>query len=256
MFAYVLFSVLTILFRKYYLGENGSWVQWALKILDFSAIPYAWYIEMWIGLFLLTPFLNFMYKAIPSRRLKLVLIATLYVLTAVPDLFNRYGMHLVPGFWDSVFPLMFFFAGSYIKEYRPHPKKWLLAVAIILMSSINPVFNLLFVHHHTLIQIAGGYSGVFGTLIAISFFLLVYDTDFRSPAVRALLTKVSILSLDMYLCCYMFDRLVYPYFLSHYFVSQAQFGPYFFVVVPLVFAGSFVLAWMKDAVCKRISPLL
>lgn len=55
LFAYLLFSFITILFRKYYLSEDLSWTQWILKILDYSAIPYAWYIEMWIGLFLLTP---------------------------------------------------------------------------------------------------------------------------------------------------------------------------------------------------------
>ena len=51
--SYFLFSLLTILFRKYYLQEDLTWAKWILKIFDFSAIPYAWYIEMWIGLFLL-----------------------------------------------------------------------------------------------------------------------------------------------------------------------------------------------------------
>ena len=68
--------------------------------------------------------------------------------------------------------------------------------------------------------------------------------------------KVSVLSLDMYLCCYMMDRLVYPYFLEHYFVDQSQFGIYFFVIVPILFAGSFAIAWVKDTVCKRVSMQL
>ena len=52
--SYLFFSIITILFRRYYLQEDLSWTKWFLKILDFSAIPYAWYIEMWIGLFLLS----------------------------------------------------------------------------------------------------------------------------------------------------------------------------------------------------------
>jgi len=32
------------------LQEDLTWAKWILKIFDFSAIPYAWYIEMWIGL--------------------------------------------------------------------------------------------------------------------------------------------------------------------------------------------------------------
>lgn len=47
LFAYLLFSIVTILFRRYYLHEEQlSWLQWGLKVLDFSAIPYGWYIEV------------------------------------------------------------------------------------------------------------------------------------------------------------------------------------------------------------------
>ncbi|WP_252196529.1 acyltransferase family protein, partial [Bacteroides salyersiae] len=112
--SYLLFSLITIIFRKYYLHESLSWIQWGLKVLDFSAIPYGWYIEMWIGLFLLTPFLNLLYKAIPDQKQKLILIGTLYIMTALPDLLNRYGVHLVPGFWQQCFPLTFYFIGAYI----------------------------------------------------------------------------------------------------------------------------------------------
>ena len=248
--AYLFFSIITILFRKYYLHEDLSWLKWILKIFDFSAIPYAWYIEMWIGLFLLIPFLNMMYKAIPTQRQKQILILTLYVMTALPDLFNRYGLHLVPGFWASCYPLTFFFAGSYIHEYRPRVDSWKLWLTMLLLCMINPVFNVLFVHNHTLIQVAGGPWGVFGTVVAIAFFLLFYQTDFRSPVLRKSLTKISLLSLDMYLCCCIFDALVYPYFMERYFVNQSQFGIYFFIIVPILFAGSFVMAWVKDTLFR------
>ncbi len=244
--AYLFFSIVTILFRKYWLGEDFSFRHVIGSILRFNAIPYAWYIEMWIGLFLLTPFLNMMYKAIPTQRQKQILLLTLYVMTALPDLCNRYGLHLVPGFWDSCFPLTFFFVGTYIHEYKPRFKSWKLWVLILSMCLINPVFNALFVQNHTLIQIAGGPWGVFGTVIAVAFFLLFYQTDFKSPAIRMSLTKVSLLSLDMYLCCYIFDALVYPYFMDHYFVSQSQFGIYFFIIIPILFVGSFLMAWLKD----------
>lgn len=137
--SYFLFSLLTILFRKYYLQEDLTWAKWILKIFDFSAIPYAWYIEMWIGLFLLTPFLNMLYKAIPTRWQKQILILTLYAMTALPDLLNRYGLHLVPGFWASCYPLTFFFAGSYIHEYKPRFESWKLWIVILLLCLINPV---------------------------------------------------------------------------------------------------------------------
>ena len=247
--SYLLFSVITILFRKYYLYEDLTWIQWGLKILDFSAIPYGWYIEMWIGLYLLTPFLNLLYKAIPTQKQKLILLVTLYVLTALPDLLNRYGLHLVPGFWQSVFPLTYFFIGSYVREYEPELKGKKIVVAIIAIlaiCAINPVFTMLFVKEHTMIQIAGGSNGVFGTIVAVLTFILLYKIDIRNVWTKKMLTRISLLSLDMYLCCYIFDKIFYPYFIERYFVDQAQFGIYFFVIVPLVFVASLLTAQVKE----------
>ena len=127
---------------------------------------------------------------------------------------------------------------------------------ILLLCLINPVFNSLFVHNHTLIQIAGGPWGVFGTVIAMAFFLLFYQTDFKLPVLRKSLTKISLLSLDMYLCCYLFDAMVYPYFMEHYFVNQSQFGIYFFVIVPILFIGSFLLAWVKEGTFCLVKRLM
>ena len=191
--SYLLFSLITIIFRKYYLHESLSWIQWGLKVLDFSAIPYGWYIEMWIGLFLLTPFLNLLYKAIPDQKQKLILVGTLYIMTALPDLLNRYGVHLVPGFWQQCFPLTFYFIGAYIHEYKPTIRKgwaWMIILGICL---INPIFNLIFIHNHTLVQICGSSNGVFGIPIAVLFFLLFYQLDIHSKMNKKILAKICLL---------------------------------------------------------------
>lgn len=135
---YVFISVVTILVRDLYLHEHHSIIQWLLKITDFSAINYAWYIEMWIGLFLLTPFLNILWKNIDTRRHKHILIITLYLLCALPDMFNRYGVSLVPGYWELIYPCAFYFIGAYIREYQPRVKAWqLIAFILAVVSSIR-----------------------------------------------------------------------------------------------------------------------
>ena len=145
--AYLIFSIITILFRKYYLGENPSPVQWTLKIFNYSAIPYAWYIEMWIGLALLTPFLNYLWKAIPSMQQRLLLIGTLFVMTSLPDLCNRYGIYLFPGYFAKAsYPLMFYFLGTFIREYQPTVKSWFGWTIVLSISSITPLFNTLIIN--------------------------------------------------------------------------------------------------------------
>lgn len=188
--SYLFFSLITILFRKYYLHEDLSWMQWGLKILDFSAIPYAWYIEMWIGLYLLTPFLNLMYKAIPTQKQKLVLLASLYVITAFPDLLNRYGLHLVPGFWAQVFPLTFYFIGSYISEYKPSFEYWKLGLFIVGLLMVTPTMNAVLFSQHDYVQIVGGPWGVLGSWVAVVGFLLLYQWNTQSSVIRTVLSNV------------------------------------------------------------------
>jgi len=246
-YSYLLFSVITILFKKYYLHQEFSWIQWLLKILNFTAIPYAWYVEMWIGLFLLIPFLNILYKGIPTKKQKQVLIISLFLLTALPNLLNRYGLYLAPAFWASCFPLTFYFIGSYIQEYRPQISKWIILISMLAICLINPVFNVLFVKGRTLIHIAGDAMGVFGLPLSVLFFLLCYQIKLKSNTIAL---KISLLSFDMYMCCYIFDAIYYPIFKEHYFISQSQFGIYFFIIVPLVFISSFVTAWVKDLLSR------
>ena len=251
--AYLVFSIITILFRKYYIGEDLTWLQWTMKILDYSAIPYAWYIEMWIGLALLTPFLNYMYKAIPSKNQKFLLLASLFVMTSLPDLFNRYGMYLVPAYFaKAAYPLLFYFAGTFIREYQPRIKHWQGWALVMSMSMVTPLFNIaVFRGNSDLVQIAGGPGGVFHSWIALAIFLMLYKKDVSNPPLKRWITHCSLVSLEMYLCCYMFDMLYYPWFKERFFETQSQFFPWFFVIVPLIFMSSYIFASIYRIIAKR-----
>lgn len=248
--AYVFFSVITFLFRKYVQQEPLGIAALVKGTLDFSMIKYAWYIEMWIGLYLFTPFLNLGYNAIPDRRMKKALICLLYLLVSVPYFTNRYGQHLMPGFWMSLYPVMFFVIGRYIKEYEPIVKWWKLVAVVFALSMINPLYATFVMKGRTMMMIAGEPWGVFGTITAVCVFLLLYKTDIRQKAVRWCITRIALLSLDIYLCCYMVDQMVYPLFMDRFFESQQQFGKWFFVVVPVVILLSAVIAQLKSWVFK------
>lgn len=250
--SYLFISVVTIFFREQFAGEHMSVIKWILMITDFSAINYAWYIEMWIGLFLLTPFLNIMWKNIGTLRHKHVLLGTLYFLCAFPDMFNRYGVSLVPGYWELVYPCAFFFIGAYIREYQVKIKSQYLITFILGCCLINPVFNALFVSNHSMIQLVGDGNGIIGMPLATACFLLLYKIDFRNKWIRRMLESVSTLSLDMYLASYMFDIMVYKYFKDHYYVDQGQFGAWFFVVVPTVFILSYIFAIVKQQLFRAM----
>lgn len=243
--SYVFISVITIFFLEHIRDVHYSVIGWILKITDFTAISYAWYIEMWIGLFLLTPFLNILWKNIQTKRHKHILILTLYILCALPDAFNRYGVHLVPGYWELIYPCAFYFTGAYIREYTPRIKTTALLLLITGCCLINPVFNVLFVKNHSMIQLAGDGNGIIGMPLAAAVFLLVYNTEISRKWLKKILKSISVVSLDMYLASYMFDVVAYSYFKAHYYTDQKQFGVWFFVIVPLVFLQSYIFALIK-----------
>lgn len=244
--SYLIISIITIFFRELYGHEHLSPIKWILKITDFSAISYAWYIEMWIGLFLLTPFLNILWKNIATRHHKHILIATLYFLCAFPDMFNRYGVHLVPGYWELIYPCAFFFIGAYIREFQPACDTWRLLLFIITCCLVNPMFNLLFVTNHSMIQLVGDGNGIIGMPLAAAVFILIYRVNFNPRWLRSILTSISQVSLDMYLASYMFDIAVYSFFKDRYFENQGQFGIWFFVTVPIIFISSYIFAIVKQ----------
>ena len=265
--AYVIFSIATIAFRTFYLGENLNLLQWTLKIFNYSAIPYAWYIEMWIGLALLTPFLNYLWKAIPSLKEKLLLIVSLFVMTSLPDLCNRYGMYIFPAYFaQASYPLMFYFIGAFIREYQPTIKNWIGMVIIFSITLINPLFNIIvFRGTHDIVEVCGGPGGVFYPWIAIAIFLMLYRRDKQTNKqtnkhtykwIKQWIAHCSTVSLEMYLCCYIFDQLYYPWFKERFFETQSQFLSWFFVIVPLCFLSSYLVATvynsLKDLIQKCI----
>ena len=203
---------------------------------------------MWIGLFLLTPFLNILWKNIATKRHKHILIATLYLLCALPDCFNRYGVHLVPGYWELIYPCAFFFIGAYIREYHPVIKKSHLLLFMLVCCLINPLFNALFVKNHSMIQLVGDGNGIIGMPLAAAVFLLLYNLKIQSTAVGKALASISRRSLDMYLSSYMFDLIAYAWMMKHIYENQAQIGVWFFAIVPAVFFLSYIFSTILHSI--------
>ena len=225
-----------------------------MGILSFSTICYGWYIEMWIGLFLLIPFLNILWWNCPSKKHKLLLIGTLFSITSVPIFTNRYGVQLTPDYWRACYPLLFYFVGTYIREYRPKVSRWGWLI-LAGMCLVNPLFNTLFVKNHSMIQIMGDPSGVFGAILAVLFFLLCYKVDIKVTSIRSLITCVSLSSLDMYLCCYLFDAVLYPVFKEAFHWQDARTAGYYFVfIVPALFGCSLLASLLRRCVSKTWRP--
>lgn len=245
--SYLLISFITILISKYYLGDSYTVFQWIHKITNFSAIGYAWYIEMWLGLFLIIPFLNILWHALGTRRNHMFLVAVIVVLTALPSFCNRYNIHVIPAFWEGIWPLMYFFIGAYIRTYSPRIDKKLLILSAVVLCLINPIFNALFVHGRPMMHIAANTEGILLMPLPVIIFLLAYQAEVKSTIATRIFTSVSVLSLDIYLFSYIFDRLYYPMIGNWIGAAEPHFTILFILAVTAVFTSAWACSWLKDA---------
>ncbi len=253
--SYVFFSILTIIVNIYLFHTGMTWKSGILGIFSFSTIPYAWYIEMWIGLFILAPFLNIWYKALPTKRMKIYLILILMALSVLPDFFNRYGFYVVPKYWEHVFPLGFYFTGCFIREYQPKVPRKLLLLLILIISMISSTVTLI-AGHPTFLRIIGDRNGIFISTIAISIFLLFYNANVKAPAFKYIFKAISLRSLDIFLCSAILDYYIYPLFERNFYVNQSQYGLFYFIIVPLIFVICYCIASIKRIIFNLIQPIL
>ncbi len=244
---YILISILYIVARIHLFGETINIRHSVGMILRFNAIPYGWYIEMWFGLYLLIPFLNIFFNSIQDKENALILIVTLALLTILPMTTNQHGFHLLPDYWTSIWPLLCYFIGSYIRKYRPNFKKTHLIIVILACCSIEPLLNLIIFPNSNYILIIGTSLLQYFTMAA--FFILLYQCEIKNNFINKIIIKISDLSLYIYLFCALFDMLMYPIFLKLY-INQQQFGLYFFLIVPTLFILSLTTSYIFDIFIK------
>lgn len=261
-FAISVICICTYEFQKMPVPEFWESV---VKIFDFSANGYAWYFEMYVGLFLLTPFLNLIYGGVKTRGGKLGLVATFAFLTLLPDTvvgFSPYydgnggtiALNIIPDFFKSMYPVTYYFIGCFISEYRPRLSAWkkitFLITAPLVPSLIVACFSIdrgdyawyLFNGNQTLTV----------CITAVAIFLAFYDIDIKFKAVRLPVQLVSVCSFEMYLMSYLADKYVYS-------LSELSNKYNIVVTFAIVFVSSFVMAGMLKMlltpICSKLKKL-
>ena len=249
--SYVFICLITILFKIKFMGENRTIIQWILSIFNYSASNYAWYIEMYIGLFLLIPFLNIMYDSLKTKGQKSLLLGIMLLCTALPPVFNL-KFKLLPDYWVDMYPLTYYFLGRYIKDYPIKIRKWVCALAILIICFIESIisFKMCYGSHFSW-TILGGYNALPTLIVTLLIFLLFYDMDIKNSVARFIIQDVAKLSLDMYLISYIFDTIFYKPVLEKT-ESTIETLPYFILIVPLVIIFSYIVAFIKRIIFESV----
>lgn len=252
---YLLSGGACVAFRFLWLGERYSLRHVAGMFTTYTAAPYGWYVGMYIGLFLLSPFLNAVWHGL-DRRGKRTLLLTLAGLTALPSLTNQWGT-ILPDWWIGIYPLTYYAAGAWLRENPVRVKPWQLFLCWLALATAVGAKGYFTAG-------GGAYPGVpedyWGSLFLLVQAVLLFSClrqcgGERVPAaVRWLVSRGAKLALGMYLISYIPDRLIYP--------VLAQAAPayrriwYMPLVTPAVVFCSAVLAQPVDWAVEALMGII
>ena len=160
---YALSTGVILLYRVLWLGEEQTIRSAVKNLLSFQ--QYSWYMNMYFGLLLLTPFLNALWQSLATPAARRALLAVLLVLTVLPGMVNIYNLHsaetllhpwlstsydqLVPDWWQRLYPITYYFLGGYlrahvdIKRLRTGRLAALLLLAVLCFGKVMLVDRLL-----------------------------------------------------------------------------------------------------------------
>lgn len=236
---YILISVLTFFVRKYYLGDEVNWIDGIKGLLFFGLNGYAWYVNMYIGLFLLIPFLNILYYNLEKKN-QIILLLILIFLTS---------LKVTPDWWKFLFPLTYYFIGVFVGENGSILKKRTLLWILLATLTIQTILCFL-VSQGSFFRGIFGLNGDFPTLVVTTcVFLLFYDINIKGK-VKNIFILFSKYTLEIYLVSYFVDRCVYSYLREYY--NTLELIPYFIIIVLFILGISLLIAVILNPLQKII----
>ncbi|MDR0935644.1 MAG: acyltransferase [Oscillospiraceae bacterium] len=257
---YVFYSIVTGLVRYYYFSETipnetNIFIGYIKFTLTYFNIGYAWYVEMFIGLFFLVPYLSVISRSFKRQRdfsvFMIVLIGIFGVSESVNSLF---GFKVLPEWWNGfapnksgAWPLVYFFAGAYIRRYQPKFYRAMLAVCyaglILLFSVVTAKFR----------SVGSVWWSLPAIALSVLAFLTLYDLKSDNKPLRFVFKYTSVLSFEVFLISYIIDRLVWK---EGFIISALNVRlPYYPLIILLIYLLSMTVAVLRYSACRGITVL-
>lgn len=203
--AYYIAAAISIPVRHFLLNDPHTFSEWCVFFFGFSGAYYGWYVEMYAGLLLISPVLNAAARELDEKRKLFFAVLLCAAAVSLPGL-TPYD--LLPDWWKSFYPAVYYLIGAYIRKKQPKLKKLPLLLLTVLLTASVAAATLLSTDE----GLQSGFFPAFGDievmLITVCVFLLLYDVNVgkRASRVFAFLAKGTF---GGYLLSNLLDRWVY-----------------------------------------------
>ncbi len=242
--SYILISVAKMLLYNRLYGKI-----YGIKeiFLNLSNYQIAWYMGLYLCVFLLIPFLNKAWYAL-DRREQNILLGTLAFLCTVYPVIKV----IAPSYFTGIYPILFYYLGIAAGDRKWHVNRLLLigilVITLFAEAFISMKFTTTGLFDWNLIQTADGtYGTFFISVCTICIFLLLYEVDIKNGVIRRILASISGVSFEIYLFAGAYDAIIYGY-AKRYLSGPVEAFWWFFVTVP----ASFICAYISSLIFRFI----
>lgn len=221
---YIVISIICIKFKEHHYHEEfTAWKTLRGFIGDYNNAQYAWYINYYIALFLVIPFLNLAINGCKTNWQKFFLVLLVLLTTIVARSFylgfdRNDQIRALPDYLAGAWPLAYYFTGALIRDCPPkrNIRNKLIIFAVLCLSlwfitystykqTIADDIN----DHHFLSWHFNDYGTYPVYAIATCIFLLLFDITTTNKKVIFVLRQLSGVTLSLYLISYVFDNMFY-----------------------------------------------
>lgn len=242
---YFLTCVFSFPIRHFLLDEKLSILEWINKMITFG--NYGWYVEMYIGLFLLAPIINLALEGLTTRRQLCWLAGTMVVVTALPSIT---ALDLIPDYWTALYPITYYVLGAVIRRLQLRLKPWAGVCGALAVAAFLGLATLLTTDETVTKGFGQGYGGFWITLIVVLLFLGLYHVPL-GPRLSRILAWASGGVFEGYILSRLFDVWVYAQFPQWHHPEKYWIG-YLCITLP-IFLVSIVLGKAVHTLAVRLT---
>ncbi len=271
---YIIFSVIFHIFAKLHLNQDVTIWSFIKDLLAYKGTTYAWYIEMYLGLFILIPFFNIIFNNLNEKQVKILLwtLVATFGLHGILNTYKEFGswwlmpsadrdgyIKIVPSWWKNVYPIFYYYLGAYFARYKVNmsaKKNILLWIVAII---IDGIYNFWRSRGGTFIWGDwNDYSSLNVMILSFLAFNLLLKINFKKENnIRDnILKHVSNSILGAYLISCMFDKIVYEDYLKKLVPNVNDRFIYAPIVVMIVFVLSILLSMMVNVIYDNIAKFI
>jgi len=259
---YLMCSTVCLVYKQFH-GQPFDLWEILRGYVRYSHSDYAWYVEQYLVMLLLIPFLNLAFNGLQTRKQHIALLATaIFLFSVAPVFFIGFDpdkqIKLFPDYMTNCYPIAYYYLGCFIKRYPP--KKTLsnkmfsftlwygavlfLALSTYIQSKENTECYFRSYHYFN-------YCSYPVLAASAGIFLLLFDIDIRNGAAAKLLSVISETTLLTYLLSVIFDTRLYGVFNNKYpypdFMLRFR---HIYEIVPKVYIYSLISAFAVLIVYK------